>query len=175
MVDSKYLPSNEEFTKAHDKLHTALISHFGVKVAVLSKEEYNSSYFQIEGTEERFFYMDIRFGGAFDAFDLDDFLNSLFKMEEQEVPLIFKKKKYEFDIFIPSVNLDIEVDGASHERASVQVKDGFRDKLLKEQGIIVKRYTDKELSSEKKIENVVKEIDELVQDLMKLKLSRRVR
>lgn len=170
MVDSKYLPSNEEFTKAHQDLHTALIKHFKTNLSVLSKELYNSSYFQIEGTEKRFFYDKIRFG-----IHLDAFLEYLLEAKEQEIPLVFRKKEYEFDIWIPSVKLDVEVDGASHKRTSVQLKDEFRDKLLREQGITVFRVKNEDLTSIEKIDHVVQQIDELVQDLYNVRLSRRGR
>ncbi len=55
---------------------------------------------------------------------------------------------YILDFFAPSVKLAIEVDGGQHYDADKQVADNLRDSRLRQQGITVLRFTNREVLQE---------------------------
>jgi len=53
--------------------------------------------------------------------------------------------KYIVDFYCPNANLVIELDGGQHYSKTGQEKDGTRDNVLKEMGIKVLRFSDRDV------------------------------
>lgn len=155
-----------EYTKPHLTLHEELIRRFD-RISVLSEQEYNSSYFHIEGEDKKFFVLDLLEKNKVQAFI--EYVGR--HKKDQNLRFIFKK--FKFDIYFPAIPLDIEIDGESHKSVKRELKDLERDELLKEQGFSTWRIPNKDLASKKKILAVAADIEENVGVLMQLKAMRR--
>jgi len=144
---------SSEYTNPHQALHEELLRRFDT-ISILSEQWYNSSYYIIEGDDKKFFVEELREKNQFEEF------MKYTGRHQKDQSLLFKYRKYKFDIYIPEIGIVIEIDGKSHKSLKRELKDIERDELLKEQKITTWRILNEELSSKKKLLAVADEIEE---------------
>ena len=77
------------------------------------------------------------------------------------------KGNFIIDFFAPSLDLAIEVDGATHDDPAVRAKDAWRQSVLEQEGIVFLRFTDEEVLHD--ANRTLEKVDAKIKELQRLR------